>query len=325
MSLFPTVYRSTDPGAPALTGQVGSLAALLDAVLVDGYGVGVDAKAPAGWSREFSAANKRVYRPNPISSSGYFLHLDDTATTGNARHAWMRAYESMSGVDTGINPVPTTSQFVSGAFVPKSSTLDGVARPWTVIANERFVYLVVNVNSGIGVWVQAFGDLLSYKPGDMHAFVLACWPGSTAWTGGGVSSTWWAGVPFNGFLSTPYLYVARSHTGDVGAVGASIVTVNGGSAGLGGVPGPAYPDRVNGGLLYEFAVVTTAAYTPRGELPGLVLPVSKVLFDNDTYLEGVAGFEGERLLALRFSITQLASTNNSLVAQLLFRVDKEWT
>ena len=39
-----TVYRSDDAGAPNLTGAAGSLIAILDAVLVNGYG----AKPAAG-------------------------------------------------------------------------------------------------------------------------------------------------------------------------------------------------------------------------------------------------------------------------------------
>ena len=35
MSLIPTIYQSTDPGAPQLSGTVGSLIALLRAVLVN--------------------------------------------------------------------------------------------------------------------------------------------------------------------------------------------------------------------------------------------------------------------------------------------------
>lgn len=325
MSLFPTVYRSTDPGAPALTGQVGSLVALLDAVLVDGYGVGADAKPGAGWSRTFSATNKRVYRPNLVSSTGYHVRVDDTATTGNARYAWMRGYELMSDIDTGINPVPTVAQSSTGALVAKSTTLDAVSRPWTIIANERFAYLILNVNSGGGAFVHFFGDMLSYKPGDLHSFVMTHWTGTTAWTGTVQASTaWWYGMTAVASSSTPFIYVGRSHTGVVGASGLTAVTSTGNGGGLGGASGPAYPDVVSGGLWYEPAILSASALVMRGELPGLVLPVSKVLYDNDTIVENVDGFPGERFLALRYHYNQLASTSNSVLSQLLFRLDVEW-
>jgi len=54
-----TLYQSTDSGAPALSGQAGSLLEVLDACLVNGYG----GKAAAGWGIAFSSGNKRVYRP----------------------------------------------------------------------------------------------------------------------------------------------------------------------------------------------------------------------------------------------------------------------
>ncbi|MGE3907973.1 MAG: hypothetical protein AB7K36_01385, partial [Chloroflexota bacterium] len=52
------IYRSTDSGAPVLTGQAGSLLNLLDKCLVDGYG----SKAAAGWSRPYTGTNKTAYR-----------------------------------------------------------------------------------------------------------------------------------------------------------------------------------------------------------------------------------------------------------------------
>jgi hypothetical protein len=71
------VYRSTDASAPVLTGQVGSLTALLDAVLVNGYG----ALTAAGWSINQTTTNKRGYKQNLTGSnntSGMLLYVDDT-------------------------------------------------------------------------------------------------------------------------------------------------------------------------------------------------------------------------------------------------------
>jgi len=97
VSLIPSIYTSTDAGAPQLTGQAGSLLALLRAVLVNGYSTGATAKAPLGWTQEFSGTNKAVFRNNPTTGSGYRLRIDDT----QAREARMRAYTTMTNVDTG--------------------------------------------------------------------------------------------------------------------------------------------------------------------------------------------------------------------------------
>jgi hypothetical protein len=59
------VYRSTDASAPVLTGQVGSLTALLDAVLVNGYG----ALSAAGWTIAQTTTNKRGYKQNTSGSN----------------------------------------------------------------------------------------------------------------------------------------------------------------------------------------------------------------------------------------------------------------
>jgi hypothetical protein len=71
------VYKSSDASAPVLTGAVGSLVALLDACLVNGYG----ALAAAGWTKAFTAANKGAYKQNLTGSnnaSGMHLYVDDS-------------------------------------------------------------------------------------------------------------------------------------------------------------------------------------------------------------------------------------------------------
>ena len=47
------IYKSTDSGAPTLTGQAFSLISLLLACLVDGYG----SKAAAGWTKPYTGTN----------------------------------------------------------------------------------------------------------------------------------------------------------------------------------------------------------------------------------------------------------------------------
>lgn len=68
-----TLYQWTDASAPSLTGQVGSLTALLDAILVNGYG----SVSAAGWSIAYTSTNKRQYAM-ASGGTGRQLYVDDT-------------------------------------------------------------------------------------------------------------------------------------------------------------------------------------------------------------------------------------------------------
>lgn len=74
-----TAYFSTDASAPTLTGTTGSLVALLDAILVNGYG----AKAAAGWSIAYTGTSKRDYKQG-TGSNGYYLDVDDSGPGGGS-------------------------------------------------------------------------------------------------------------------------------------------------------------------------------------------------------------------------------------------------
>lgn len=328
MSLFPTVYESTDAGAPQLSGQPGSLTALLDAVLVDGYGVGAGRKAGAGWTREFSAPNVRVFRGNVVSGNGYFVRIDDSATAGNARHAWMRGYERMSAASSGENPVPALGQRANGTIIPKSVSIDGVARRWRVIANERFFYLFIDT-AGRGFFHPSFaGDTISFKPGDAHAFVVSA-VDAESWTGDWAYSQRLFGTNAYVGNTSDYncsLFIARSHTGASGAVAGDHFGLIQGLT-YGGQSGGAYPSGINQGLLHEPARFTNGAYAPRGELPGMIAPLQTLLasavFADGAILEGVEGLAG-RLLATRYSKSMNVDDSWSYCGVVLHRLDTEW-
>lgn len=327
MSLIPRVYNSTDPGAPQLTGMVGSLTAVLDAVLVDGYGVGADMKAPAGWTREFSATNVRVYRGNASFGSGYFLRIDDSAAIGNARHAWACGYESMSTVDAGINPVPLKADRANGVLVPKSLTTDSVVRRWRVVATELFVYVFIDTSSR-GIFFPWFaGDANSYKPGDLHCFVVGDTT-ATSFVGG---NTFPNGLfrSVNGYSgsaveSNNSLFVARSQTGAVGAIRGTHFSLVTGLV-FGGYNGGGYPSAVNGGLLHGPMGFITSAYVPRGELPGAIGALQSLPLADGIALEGVAGFEDELLLPIQFGLNLATNpTDANYRGCVLLRLNTEW-
>lgn len=173
------VYRSTDAGAPVLTGQVGSLAALLDAVLVTGYG----AKTAAGWSTGFSATNKRAYKQGAggNNTAGMYFYLDDTGPgAGAAREARCCGFETMTAITpTGTGQFPGGSQTtITGSMltVRKSTTADATPRPWVIVANAYTFYLFVETGDSttpfVGTYALMFGDFKSYKVGDQYAVMI---------------------------------------------------------------------------------------------------------------------------------------------------------
>lgn len=326
MSLIPTVYNSTDPGAPQLTGTIGSLTALLDAVLVDGYGVGADAKAPAGWSREFMAPNVRVYRGNPVTGSGYRLRVDDSAVIGNARHAWAVGYEAMSSADAGVNPVPLKEASVNGSMIPKSITLNTAARRWRVVANELFVYLFVDTSSSGLLFPWFAGDAVSYKPGDLHCFVISDTAVAT-WTGGvaTASNVLRTSGEYTSAVSSANrgLYVGRSDSGAVGSIPASHYSLVR-NATYGNMSG-GYPSAVNAGLLHMPVMFMTESYRPRGELPGAVGALQVLPMEDGTLLDGVDGFGDDQLLACKYSLRLDTNTAaGATIGTLLLRLGSEW-
>jgi hypothetical protein len=161
-----TAYSSADASAPVLSGTNGALVALLDAILVDGYG----SKAAAGWTKAYSGTNKAAYRSG-AGTQFYLRVLDDGSLTGAARDAGVRGYESMSDVDTGTNPFPTVAQFANGLNWRKSSSADATARTWLAYADNRTLYLFVisNDTSAATQYIMyMFGDFYSYTPGDVY-------------------------------------------------------------------------------------------------------------------------------------------------------------
>ncbi|GAB3305607.1 hypothetical protein [Luteimonas notoginsengisoli] len=326
MSLTATVYRSTDPGAPSLSGTAGSLTAFLDAILVDGYGSGADVKPGLGWTRQFSGTNKRVYQNNPTSGSGFLLRIDDSATVGNARHAWATCYESMSDIDTGAGQHPLPSDYPNGSLIPKSNVLSSAPRAWRAIGNERCLYLFIDVGvQGIDYALpHFFGDIVSFKPGDAcHSAVSS--NELTAYAGASILQNFFrANDVVTNSTVTKCLALGRNYRADPGSI---YVTHNTemGTAQFGNNASSPFPNPVNYGLWYSSIRVKEGAYLLRGRLPGVLAPEHARPFDDDLILDNLPGhpLPGTRLLAWKFSV-HTASKSTAYNGQVLFDTVNEW-
>jgi hypothetical protein len=174
------VYKSSDASAPVLTGAVGSLVALLDACLVNGYG----ALSAAGWTKAFTATNKGAYKQNLTGSNntaGMYLYVDDSGPgAGGAREARVAGFETMSAITpVGTGQFPSSGQTTIGAggylVIRKSTTADATARNWTLVANGQTFYLFVesgDYTAPIGTATFCFGDFKAYKTGDQYAVMI---------------------------------------------------------------------------------------------------------------------------------------------------------
>lgn len=172
-----TVYKSTDTSAPVLNSNAdaNNIIALLDAVLVNGYG----SKAAAGWSHPFTGSGtKQVYRSG--SGNRFYLRIvDDNTLTGGRRTTQVNGYISMTDVDTGVNQFPSAIQeSASGTHCNwhKSVDVSATARSWTIYADDRTVYIFIqtgDTGATAGNYpLYAFGEFYSYVPNDLYNCLL---------------------------------------------------------------------------------------------------------------------------------------------------------
>ena len=188
------VYSSSDFMAPQLTGASGSLVAVIDAVLVNGYG----GKQGLGWKKPLpnDPLTSSLACWQQPSGSGLILYVNDSAPTGSntagGREAWACGYEAIVGLTssnyptlgTGINMFPHLSQaFVSIAnntcpsaslWWRKSATIDATPRTWQIFGDAHTFYLFVQSGDAVGVYYSYwFGDLFSIKNGvDTHKCIV---------------------------------------------------------------------------------------------------------------------------------------------------------
>lgn len=303
-----TIYQSTDPSAPVLSGQSGALITLLDAILVNGYG----AKSAAGWSKPFTGSStKEVYRP--ASGTRFYLRvLDDGSMTGSFRDTSVRAGESMSDIDTFTNPFPTAAQASTGVNWRKSTTANSTARPWIAFADDRTFHLfVLTGDVSNAYFFMSFGDFYSYNPSDTYNCALI---GTEAFT----ASAHAAGA-HHGDLITVYNF-SSSSLGSFGHYIARMSTGTGSShkfykKGLGTFGGSgattisllgvmAYPNTADGGLWMSPIMIidNSVPDVVHGELRGMYHQAHAIsnFSDGDT-LSGAGDYTGRSFYIVKQS------------------------
>ncbi|HYQ23943.1 hypothetical protein [Stenotrophomonas sp.] len=332
MTSLPRIYRSTDPGAPQLSGVAGSLVALLDAVLVTGYGVGSDFKPGAGWVRTFSATNKRVYRNNHVDGSGGYLRVEEPSATPG--YGFARAYETMSDIDSGTGPAPTATQKANGILLLKSSENNGNSRPWEIIATDQAMYFFVNYYS-LGAsneyaTIPAFpffaGDLESFVPGDKSHFMVA---GNSMTTPAQAvaDGLMYTTTGLSSAVSAASCYALRAYTQLPGSIPLSLANPSHGANGNAiGSTGGSFPDPVSGGALFERPLMREGAYLARGYLPGAYTPLHVRPFASGEMLSDIDAFPGRTFYVKFFNVLNNNSPSSvtQYAGQVLIDMTAKW-
>lgn len=344
MTLVPIVYRSTDPGAPVLNGQAGSLLALLNAILVTGYGDGASSKPGAGWTRPYASSSVQVFRNSATSGSGTYLRVRDdasAATLNTGCVAQALGYSSMSDIDTGADQTPSAALQARGSFIAKAPTATAAARSWMVIATEIGFYLFTawsNFNNGLGAYY--YGDIDTVVSGDVFPFVMFGSNDMTSFSGAwntDACSLFFAsplgaavdGVARRDQSYVPGGFVMRSYSGGQNAPGRVTTTgidppagaaSNNRSYGSGSYP--VGPDRAHGGYNYMRAAVREAPFTLRGHLPGVLVPLHARPHAEGSLVPFIDGIGLGQWLAVNYNVVEpdVADRNG----QVLFRLDAPW-
>lgn len=153
------VYKSTDVDAPAHPNATrGSMAALLRACLVTGYG----SQPAAGWEEPFAESNnKACFRA--LSGAKQFYQVDDSMASTDV--SALKFFDSMTDAETGIG------ERGGGYFGKRDAGTDGYSTQWFVIADEVTCYVFLMAQYGLVP--HGFGEFFSYLPGDGLASFIA--------------------------------------------------------------------------------------------------------------------------------------------------------
>jgi hypothetical protein len=265
--------------------------------------------APAGFEKPFAKAGVGVYRSLDPASTKMLFRVDDSGTTS----VRVVGYESMTDVDAGVGPFPTTAQISGGGYWPKSTLASAAAVPWVIQSDARLFYYSAQYGqpSGaqfLGAATRCFGDVVALKPGgDAYACGLnySIQPTAGSQTDSAVL-----------YGTASQLAFPRSYTGlgsavlhTVGAYIGSPANGSGADSSLG-----AFPSVVDGSLQLS-KKYASSGLTPRADMPGLYHMPQSLGFDAFKQLDRVPGsgvLAGRTLQAVSVimgTITGSASTN----------------
>ena len=323
-----TIYRSTDVGAPTLSGTAGNLINVLDACLVNGYG----SKGSLGQTKPYSGTNLAVYRMNV--GSGMYLAVDDTGTQG----ARIRGFHSITAAQSsampasavaqiGSWPFPNEYQIVGGLYMYKSAAASAATRSWSLISNGFIFYLWIDCNSDAGTNSRTlcFGDIAPYNQNDPNPCMLIC----------SETANYYNDFGSVGPVSTviPDHYFAMKFDGSTRSTTGGKIAVSGahncqyGKQGMGISTGyyTFYPDPIAGGMMLTpvvaFECYANSYNVLRGRMPGLQAPCHQMPFSTGDIIVGAAGTS---IAGRTFEAFKFCQTRNTWTGVYLIETSDTW-
>lgn len=254
--------------------------------------------SPAGWTKAFTGTNLAAYKPSDVTATGCLLRVDDTGTF-NAR---VVGYESMTDVNTGTGPFPTTAQQSGGLYWAKSSAASTAARPWVVFADSKMLYFCVSqAVSSVQFSIYGYGDGTPTKTADAyHTFINGDIGDQSSATPGSSSNQLGAQASASGtYMPRSYTQLASSiiaKTSFPQFVGATSAATGSSSYAL------PYPNPADGGLyISPYYLSENANGVLRSVCPGFYCApqnIGTTAFVTKDSVAGVTGLSGKVLKAV---------------------------
>jgi len=265
-------------------------------------------RSSAGFTKAFSGTNKAVYRANDVSGLRHCLRvLDDGGTSGGGGEARVFGYETMTDVDTGTGLYPTNAQSSNnGYFWRKSSTTDSTARPWLIVTDGKLIYYfndyagtAVNGMGNGYLHTGAFGDVMSYKPGDAYASIITgnSATNQTTSVSSGLFNPQTAIASPTSFASS--MCIARDYTAVAGSRYVGLYGTGLSTGCIGATAAISYPHLIDSGFyLAPILVTQSSPALIRGRLPGAYEPMHGRCFNNGDTVSNVQGMPGKTFMML---------------------------
>ena len=293
-------YKSTDAGAPSITGQNGSLEAFLEALLVGTAGVAYGAKASLGWTKvSGSTGTIAAFRNGATYGTGYHFQIyDDGSGAGGAKEAALRGFESMSGHTTGTAPFPSVVQLSTGVIIRKSTTANSTARAWWALGKTAtednggwFYFCIDSEGTGIDKGAMFFVGDMREIDGANPVFGIS---GSETANQSTISFRCGLGRG-TAFNSSPVaadgIWLSRNYANIAGGVRAACLNTRyndsiwgGASTGVSG-----YPAAANNAQVLDRGYIIEAARIERAYFPNLYVLLHANALTDLTYQSSVPG------------------------------------
>jgi hypothetical protein len=305
--------------------------------------------APLGWEKPFAGTSKAAYRSkNPQSPQNILLidnslktpnYTTDLGQVGQRRHrrrpvghrhhrrraGSLRPEQPDAELEAGHGQPVGLVQVVPRPWQAVRATATAAAgnRNWVLIGDDRLFFLFCTNAAGYGWYGRnsyCFGDLISFKPGDNYATVLAADDNYS-----GMSNYWSYPGQFSGYglvssLDFTGKVLLRNHTqlGNPVRFGLTSLNTNNGQQICGRGPMP-FPNGADYSLWLLPTYVRQEDGHMRGILPGMLWMPQDRPYSDQTIVDNVVGQAGKRFLLVR---TQYSSETEG--AQIAFDITGPW-